>query len=259
MIRVQAKKNLGQHFLKDGKVAARIAAALSAEGCSSVLEIGPGKGMLTRFLSERNFSDFRVIEIDNESVHYLMTACPGLNIIRGDFLKLDIEETFPGTLAITGNFPYNISTQILFRVLENRSRIPELCGMFQKEVAERICSGPGSKVYGILSVLLQAFYNASYLFTVEPAAFAPPPKVRSGVISLRRNNVTRLNCDEKLFVKVVKATFNQRRKTLRNSLRSAFALEREDHEWASLRPEQLSVEQFTQLTNWVSRNLILSE
>ncbi|HPF01803.1 MAG TPA: 16S rRNA (adenine(1518)-N(6)/adenine(1519)-N(6))-dimethyltransferase RsmA [Bacteroidales bacterium] len=259
MIRVQAKKNLGQHFLKDSKVAARIAGALSSEGCSSVLEIGPGKGMLTRFLIERNFTDFRVIEIDNESVHYLMNGYPGLNVIRGDFLKMDIEKSFPGTLAVTGNFPYNISTQILFRVFENRNRIPELCGMFQKEVAERICSGPGSRVYGILSVLLQAFYDATYLFTVEPGAFVPPPRVRSGVVRLTRNNVTQLDCDEKLFIRVVKATFNQRRKTLRNSLRSAFRLNREDHEWASLRPEQLSVEQFTQLTGWVSQNLILSE
>jgi 16S rRNA (adenine1518-N6/adenine1519-N6)-dimethyltransferase len=260
MSRVNAKKNLGQHFLNDRGVASRIVDSLSAEGCSSVLEIGPGKGILTGFLLNRGFDDFRVIEIDNESVHYLKESFPDLsNIIRGDFLTMDIGNDFPGKVALIGNFPYNISSQILFRVLENRDRIPELCGMFQKEVAERICSGPGSKAYGILSVLLQAFYDTEYLFTVEPDVFSPPPKVRSGVIRIRRNNIVRLDCDEGLFKRVVKAGFNQRRKTLRNSLRSAFKIEAGDNEWSAMRPEELSVGQFVELTNWIAQKGLLSE
>lgn len=259
MSRVQAKKSLGQHFLRDRGIASRVVGALSAENCSSVLEIGPGEGILTGYLISRNFADLRVIEIDNESAHFLRINHPGLNIIRGDFLTMDIKGTFPGTLAVIGNFPYNISSQILFRVLENRSRIPEVCGMFQKEVAERICAPPGNRVYGILSVLLQVFYDTEYLFTVEPGVFSPPPKVRSGVVRLRRNRVSILDCDENLFIKVVKAGFNQRRKTLRNSLRSAFKLKTDDNKWSGMRPEQLSVEQFIELTNWVSSNLILTE
>jgi 16S rRNA (adenine1518-N6/adenine1519-N6)-dimethyltransferase len=255
MDKVKAKRSLGQHFLKDRKIAGRIAASLTGIGYDSVLEIGPGMGILTAFLLERNFADFRVIEIDNESVHYLHSNFPGLtNIIRGDFLEMDIDLYFPGMLGIIGNFPYNISTQIFFKILNHRNKIVEITGMLQKEVAERICAGPGSKTYGILSVLLQAYYRIDYLFTVSESVFSPPPKVKSGVIRLRRNEVEKLNCDELLFTKVVKACFNQRRKILRNSVRAVFDLVSEDYPELHLRPEQLSVEQFINLTNWIAEN-----
>lgn len=252
---VRPKKGLGQHFLKDKHIAERIASTLTGEGYSSVLEIGPGTGVLTKFLAERNFDDFRVIEIDGESVNFLQEHFPGLNIIQGDFLSLDIAKEFPGKLAVIGNFPYNISSQIFFRILEHRNRIPEAAGMLQKEVAERICAPPGSKTCGILSVLLQAFFTTEYLFTVSEHVFYPPPKVKSGVIRLKRNNVEKLGCDEGLFFRVVKAAFNQRRKTLRNSVSSAFRLANKDYESFGLRAEQLSVDQFVDLTNWVSRNI----
>lgn len=254
-MRVQPKKNLGQHFLKDKSVARRVAASLSGEGYGSVLEIGPGTGMLTRYLAERGFPDFRVIEIDNESVHYLNENFPGLRIIRGDFLAMDLSSHFSGKVAVIGNFPYNISTQIFFRILKYRDIVPEVAGMLQKEVAERICAGPGSKTYGILSVLLRAFYNTEYLFTVSEHVFSPPPKVKSGVVRLTRNQVERLDCDEEMFFRVVKAAFNQRRKTLRNSVRSAFKLKNDNYRDFDLRPEQLSVEQFVELTGWISLNL----
>jgi len=257
MTKVQPKKNLGQHFLKDQAIAARIADTLTGKGYSSVLEIGPGMGILTEYLLAREFSDFRVIEIDNESVHYLKGHFPALkNIIRGDFLAVDADELFIDKFAIIGNFPYNISTQILFKVLKHRDKVVEITGMLQKEVAERICSGPGSKVYGILSVLLQAYYTAEYLFTVPEHVFSPPPKVKSGVIRLKRNNVSMLGCNEELFFKVVKASFNQRRKTLRNSIRAVFTLVNEDNEYFRLRPEQLSVEKFISLTNWIEKNSV---
>lgn len=257
MIYVKPKKNLGQHFLKDKSIAARIADTLSGKGYDSVLEIGPGMGILTRFLLERNFADFRVIEIDNESVHFLKANYPGLNnIITGDFLRLDLDRTFAGKIGIIGNFPYNISTQILFKALENRNKIVEITGMLQKEVAERICAGPGSKTYGILSVLLQAYFDTEYLFTVPETVFSPPPKVKSGVIRLTRNATESLECNEELFVRVVKACFNQRRKTLRNSVRAAFTLKSEEYPDLHLRPERLSVSQFVNLTNWISENRI---
>lgn len=260
MSRVQPKKNLGQHFLKDPVTASRIAASLTGKGYGSVLEVGPGMGMLTGYLIERGFDDFRVIEIDNESVHYLRTNFPGLeNIIRGDFLTLDIDSCFRDKFAIIGNFPYNISTQIFFKALKHRDKVAEIAGMLQKEVAERICSGPGSKVYGIMSVLLQAYYKAEYLFTVHEHLFSPPPKVKSGVIRLIRNDVIHLACDELLFQRVVKACFNQRRKTLRNSVKSAFELKREDYPEFGLRPEQLSVDQFIKLTSWIEENMKVSE
>lgn len=260
MGKVQPKKNLGQHFLKDKEIAARIAASLTGTGYRSVLEVGPGMGILTEHLIERGFEDFRVIEIDNESVHYLRSHFPGLNnIIRGDFLTLDVDASFQDKFAIIGNFPYNISTQILFKALRHREKVAEIAGMLQKEVAERICSGPGSKSYGILSVLLQAFYKAEYLFTVHENVFSPPPKVKSGVIRLLRNGVENLDCDETLFIRVVKASFNQRRKTLRNSVKAAFDLKREDYPEFGLRPEQLSVEQFVKLTRWVEANRKESE
>ncbi len=260
MSRVQAKKNLGQHFLKDQSVASRIAASLTGEGYASVLEIGPGTGILTRYLLERGFQDLRVIEIDNESVHWLRSNFTHLeNIIRGDFLTLDLDALFSDKFAIIGNFPYNISTQILFKALRHRDKVVEIAGMLQKEVAERICSGPGSKSYGILSVLLQAYYHTEYLFTVDEHVFSPPPKVKSGVIRLRRNDVDQLDCDEALFSTVVKACFNQRRKMLRNSVKAAFNLKNEDYPEFGLRPEQLSVSQFVRLTKWIDENRIKSE
>jgi 16S rRNA (adenine1518-N6/adenine1519-N6)-dimethyltransferase len=257
MSRVQPKKNLGQHFLKDISIAGRIADTLTGKGYDTVLEIGPGMGVLTRFLIDRNFKDFRVIEIDNESVHYLQEHFPELqNIIRGDFLSMNIDADFHDKMAIIGNFPYNISTQIFFRVLKHREKIVEIAGMLQKEVAERICAPPGSKTYGILSVLLQTYYSTEYLFTVSEHVFSPPPKVKSGVIRLIRNNTESLDCDENLFFRVVKASFNQRRKTLRNSVRAAFKLKRDDYSEFNLRPEQLSVDQFVRLTRWIEENMI---
>jgi 16S rRNA (adenine1518-N6/adenine1519-N6)-dimethyltransferase len=259
MVSIRAKKNLGQHFLRDRAVAKRIAGTLTGAGYDTVLEIGPGTGVLTEFLLDRNFADFRVIEIDNESAYYLRERFPSLDVIRGDFLKTDLDSGFPERIAVTGNFPYNISSQILFRILEYRNRVVELTGMFQKEVAERVCALPGKKVYGIISVLVQAYYDAEYLFTVPEHVFSPPPKVKSGVIRLIRNKVESLGCDEPLFFTVVKAAFNQRRKTLRNSLKSAFLLASEDCGYFKMRPEQLSVGQFVELTRWVDANRILSE
>jgi len=258
--RVFPKKNLGQHFLKDKTIARKIADSLTGSGYNTVLEIGPGMGVLTGYLLERGFNDFHVIEIDNESVHYIRENFPELNnIITGDFLSLEIDKYFSNKIAIIGNFPYNISTQIFFKVLKHRDKVVEIAGMLQKEVAERICAGPGSKTYGILSVLLQAFYTTEYLFTVSEHVFSPPPKVKSGVIRLIRNDVRKLECDEALFFRVVKACFNQRRKTLRNSVRAAFELKRDDYHEFGLRPEQLSVDQFVKLTGWIDENRIISE
>jgi 16S rRNA (adenine1518-N6/adenine1519-N6)-dimethyltransferase len=260
MGRVKPKKSLGQHFLKDITIARKIVSGLTGVGYDSVLEIGPGMGILTGFLIERGFSDFRVIEIDNEAVNYLHKQYPGLKtIISGDFLSMDLDSFFLANMAIIGNFPYNISTQIFFKVLRHREKVIEITGMLQKEVAERICAGPGSKTYGILSVLLQAYYRTEFLFTVNEHVFSPPPKVKSGVIRLVRNDVKNLKCDELLFFRVVKACFNQRRKTLRNSVRAAFDLKRDDYHAFGLRPEQLSVEQFVELTNWIDENRVLSE
>jgi 16S rRNA (adenine1518-N6/adenine1519-N6)-dimethyltransferase len=260
MTKVYPKKNLGQHFLKDKAIAQKISSSLKGDGCNSVLEIGPGMGILTEFIIKRDFADFRVIEIDNESVHYLKTNYPELkNIITGDFLTFDIDKNFHGKIAIIGNFPYNISSQIFFKILDNRDKVAEVCGMLQKEVAERICAKPGSKTYGILSVFVQAFYSAEYLFTVSNKVFSPPPKVLSGVIRLKRNDTGNLGCDENLFFRVVKACFNQRRKTLRNSVKSAFDLKSDDYHSFHLRPEQLSVDLFVELTNWIEKNLKTSE
>jgi 16S rRNA (adenine1518-N6/adenine1519-N6)-dimethyltransferase len=260
MNKVYPKKNLGQHFLKDKDIAGKISDSLTGEGYRSVLEIGPGMGILTDFIIRRGFPDFRVIEIDNESVHYLKTRYPELeNIITGDFLTFDIDKYFSDKIAIIGNFPYNISSQILFKILKHRDKVTEVCGMLQKEVAQRICAKPGSKTYGILSVFIQAFYSAEYLFSVSNKVFSPPPKVLSGVIRLRRNETVVLSCDESLFFRVVKACFNQRRKILRNSVKSAFDLKADDYHSAHLRPEQLSVAQFVELTNWIEKNLRNSE
>ena len=251
MEKVKAKKHLGQHFLKDESIAKAIADTLSLEGYNDVLEIGPGMGVLTQYLLDKPTNTY-VIEIDTESVAYLDANYPKLKdkIISKDFLKYDVNEIFEGKqFAIIGNFPYNISTQIVFRTLEFRYQIPEFSGMFQKEVAERICEKKGSKTYGILSVLAQAFYDAEYLFTVDEHVFNPPPKVKSGVMRLRRKEDFSLPCGEKLFFTVVKTAFQQRRKTLRNSLKTLNLSDnlRED-KVLDLRPEQLSVEDFIVLT-----------
>ncbi len=249
---VKAKKHLGQHFLNDETIAEKIANTLSFEGYNNVLEIGPGMGVLTKYLLQKKTTTY-VIEIDTESVDYLKNHYLNLadRIIEKDFLKFDITQIFKDEpFAITGNFPYNISSQILFKTLEMRDRIPEFSGMFQKEVAERICSKEGSKVYGILSVLTQAFYDAEYLFTVPPSVFNPPPKVDSGVLRLTRKANYKLPCDEVVFFKVVKTAFQQRRKTLRNSLKT-FNLS--DNLKANTifdrRPEQLSVSAFIELAS----------
>lgn len=251
---VKAKKFLGQHFLNDRHIAQQIAECLQESGYEIVLEIGPGMGVLTNFLIEK-YRDVHVVEIDRESVAYLKSHFPLLEdkIHATDFLKMNLKEEFGGkSLAIIGNFPYNISSQILFKALEYKELIPEFAGMFQKEVAQRIAAKPGSKTYGILSVLTQAFYDVEYLFTVPPHVFNPPPKVDSGVIRMKRKDDFSLPVDEKLFVEVVKTAFNQRRKTLRNSLKSYNLSDklREDVIFAK-RPEQLSFTQFIELTQMI--------
>jgi 16S rRNA (adenine1518-N6/adenine1519-N6)-dimethyltransferase len=256
MAGIRAKKSLGQHFLRDKSIAGKIAGLLTNDGYDSVLEIGPGMGVLTQYLIERGFRDLKVIELDYESVEYLKKGFPGLCIIEGDFLKMDLKSEFEGKMALIGNFPYNISSQIIFRVIENRDMVIEVAGMFQREVAERICAGPGSKKYGILSVLTSAFYTAKYIFTVSEKVFSPPPRVKSGVITLRRNQTGALGCNEDLFFRVVKASFNQRRKMLRNSVKASFFLKSYDYPDLHLRPEQLSVEAFVRLTNWVEENQV---
>ena len=259
MEKVKAKKHLGQHFLNDESIAAAIADTLNFEGYEDVLEIGPGMGVLTKYLLEKPISTY-VIEIDTESVTYLESNFPKLKdkIISKDFLKYNINETFEGKqFGIIGNFPYNISTQIVFRTLEYRNQIPEFAGMFQKEVAERICEKKGTKAYGILSVLVQAFYDAEYLFTVDENVFNPPPKVKSGVLRLRRKENYSLPCGEKLFFIVVKTAFQQRRKTLRNSLKTLNLSDnlREDTIF-DLRPEQLNVQQFIELTQKIEADAV---
>ncbi len=250
---VRPKKNLGQHFLTDQNIARKIVDSLGNE-IPDVLEIGPGMGVLTQYLLQRNEINLHVIEIDRESVAYLKQHFPQLsNIYEEDFLKAGIENRFSGKFNIIGNFPYNISSQIFFRILAVRNRVPEVVGMVQKEVAERIASKHGNKSYGILSVLLQAFYDIEYLFTVSEHVFLPPPKVKSAVIRLKRNNVELLPCDEKLFTSVVKAAFNQRRKMLRNSLREI--CEEVPEKFAGKRPEQLSVSDFIEITQLIE-NLI---
>lgn len=291
---VRAKKALGQHFLTDQNIAKSIVAALqlpaaggkavasegkvNAEVASvprvqltteqparmKVLEIGPGMGVLSQYLLQRQDVDLRMIEIDDESVEYLESHFPQAHgrVIFGDFLKLDIDELFPEEFHVIGNFPYNISSQIFFRIIDYRNRIPQTVCMIQKEVAERIAEKPGSKTYGILSVLLQAWYDIEYLFTVGSGAFAPPPKVQSAVIRLTRNRRTSLGCDENAFKNIVKTAFGQRRKTLRNSLKPIIAAKATKEGWDTetltsftsapvfeLRPERLSVEDFIGLTN----------
>ena len=256
MTRVKPKKALGQHFLTDLSVAERIASTMDVAPDLTLLEIGPGMGVLTQFLLEKG-RDLKVIEIDSESVEYLEREFPALDgrIIEGDFLRLDLAEVFGGRqFGVIGNYPYNISSQIFFKILDNKDLVPVCSGMLQREEAERLAAREGTKASGILSVLLQAWYDIEYLFTVSEHVFNPPPKVKSGVIIMKRNDVRTLGCDEALFKTVVKTTFGQRRKTLRNSLRGLLpaGADLPDSAMMGLRPEQLSVAQFIELTNLVN-------
>lgn len=256
---VKAKKALGQHFLKDPKIAKRIVDSLELSdldksGGIDVIEVGPGTGVLTQFLAVDPDINLKLAEIDSESVEYLKIHYPALeeSLYEADFLRMKLEDIFDGEFMVIGNFPYNISSQIFFKVLDYRSRIPQVVGMVQKEVAERLASNPGKKAYGILSVLLQAWYSIEYLFTVDENEFIPPPKVKSAVIRLKRNSRESLGCDESLFKAVVKTSFNQRRKTIRNSLKPIIGgLELPDSYLFAKRPEQLSVEEFVELTKIV--------
>jgi len=252
---VRAKKRLGQHFLKNEDIARRIAEAVRTPN-AHVLEIGPGMGVLTRFLLQQPFDDFSVIELDEESVAYLQTHFPQLgdNLIAGDFLRFDLGERYSDKFVVVGNFPYNISSQILFRLLDYKDQAVELVGMFQKEVAERVTATAGKKQYGIVSVLLQAFYDTEYLFTVDENEFNPPPKVKSAVVRVTRNFDKKLNCDEAVFKNVVKTAFNYRRKTLRNALQSLpFPPEIVATDpLFTKRAEQLSIQDYERLTNMIS-------
>lgn len=252
---VRPKKALGQHFLTDQSVAQAIVASLQSRG--PVLEVGPGTGVLTQYLLRDPDIALKVVELDGESVRYLLEHYPKLapSLYEADFLKLDLHKLFPEHFAVIGNFPYNISSQIFFKVLDYREQVPEVVCMIQKEVAERMAAGPGSKTYGILSVLMQAWYDIEYLFTVGEGAFLPPPKVKSAVIRLTRNERGTLDCDEALFKHVVKTTFNQRRKTIRNSLKPILSTlpKLPDYiPYLDARPEQLSVEEFVELTKSLS-------
>ena len=275
---VKPKKNLGQHFLCDLDIARRIADTVDACPDIPILEIGPGMGVLTQFLAQKQ-REFKAVEIDHESVEFLKNhftlhtpnstltthhSSP-ITLIESDFLRMDLNEVFDGrTFVLTGNYPYDISSQIFFKMLDNRDLIPCCTGMIQHEVALRMAAQPGTKAYGILSVLMQAWYDVEYLFTVEPSVFNPPPKVQSAVIRLTRNAVTELGCDEKLFKRVVKTTFNQRRKMLRVSLRQILnpqaseenaTFYQQHSEFLALRPEQLSIAQFIELTNFLPQNI----
>ena len=254
---VKAKKYLGQHFLKDKNIAQKIVDSLVNKEVKKVLEIGPGMGVLTQFLLKNNNYETYVIEIDDESVEYLKNEFPELKtrIISEDFLKFDIQKFSSAQFSIIGNFPYNISSQIFFKVIENRDAVVEVVGMLQKEVALRLAANPGNKTYGILSVLLQAYYDIEYLFTVNENVFSPPPKVKSAVIRMTRNSVKQINCNEGLFFRVIKTSFNQRRKTLNNSLKPILQNIKINDEIMLKRPEQLSVDNFIKLTNLVENNL----
>ena len=258
-MKVTPKKALGQHFLKDLNIAQRIAETIDLGGGMPVLEIGPGMGVLTQFLLQNKEIDLTCVELDSESVTYLLANFPELNgrIIEGDFLKMNLDEMYKGQFCVIGNFPYNISSQIFFKVLDHKDKIPICAGMIQKEVAERMASKPGTKAYGILSVLVQAYYDIEYLFTVHENVFDPPPKVKSAVIRMRRNDTKKINCDEDLFIKVVKTAFNQRRKMMRNSLQAMLG---QGHPLLAdpvfmKRPEQLSVAEFVDLTNLIAKNI----
>lgn len=253
---VRAKKHLGQHFLNDKNAAKKIADALDTSlGFTQVLEVGPGMGVLSDFLLQRNDFETFLIDIDEESIDYLKLQYPqlGSRLIHGDFLALNFSKYFDEKIAIIGNYPYNISSQILFKILDERDRVIQMAGMFQKEVAERCVAKPGSKQYGIISVFLQAFYNVEYLFTVKAGAFNPPPKVLSGVIRMTRNSTKQLDCNEVVFWKIVKAAFNQRRKTLRNALSSIIPKDKmSNNSLYELRAERLTVDDFVSLTNEIT-------
>ena len=253
---VRAKKALGQHFLTDQGIAMTIVDSLEAGGVRNVLEIGPGMGVLTQYLLKRDDIDLKLVELDGESVEYLLTHFPGMQgkLYEMDYLKLDVHLLFPGVYRVIGNFPYNISSQIFFKILEDKDRVTEVVCMIQKEVADRIAEKPGTKTYGILSVLLQAWYDIDYIISVGSGAFCPPPKVQSAVIRLRRNGRSSLGCDERLFKMVVKTAFNQRRKTLRNALKPLItdAVDTNTPVF-DLRAERLSVEDFVALTNLISK------
>jgi 16S rRNA (adenine1518-N6/adenine1519-N6)-dimethyltransferase len=245
---VKPKKYLGQHFLIDESISERISNSISKNKKINLLEIGPGTGALTKFLVQKNIN-LKTYELDQESIKFLNLKYPKLKVYNEDVLKVNWKNLFTSNFAVTGNFPYNISSQILFKIYDHRDIIDEMVGMFQKEVAERVCSGPGTKKYGILSVLIQAFFKAEYLFTVNKDVFDPPPKVKSGVIRISRNDVKQLNCNEKLFFRVVKAIFNQRRKMARNSLKSLLGEQKIDHVLMTKRPEELTVNNFIEITN----------
>lgn len=256
---VQPKKHLGQHFLVDQNISRKIAASFSGyRGVSNVLEIGPGTGAITQFLLENEAINLHVMDLDLESIRYLEDHFPALEdkIHEADFLKSDLKTIFgEEPFAVVGNFPYNISSQILFKCLENRNQIPEIMGMFQKEVAQRVAEPPGSKQYGILSVMLQTYYDIEYCFTVSENVFNPPPKVKSGVIRCTRNNRYQLPVDEKLYEQVVKSTFNQRRKTIRNGLKNIMDVkDLPDHPFLKKRAEKLSVDDFIELTAFVAKH-----
>ena len=258
---VKPKKHLGQHFLVDKNISRKIADSfIGFRGVTNVLEIGPGTGAITQFFVEREELNFHVIDLDLESIRYLEDHYPQLDekIHEADFLKMDFTTVFGDEpFAVVGNFPYNISSQILFKCLENRNQIPEIMGMFQKEVAQRVAEPPGSKQYGILSVMLQTYYDIEYCFTVSENVFNPPPKVKSGVIRCTRNRRDELPVDESLYEKVVKSTFNQRRKTIRNGLKTIVDVkELPDHPFLSKRAEKLSVEDFIELTRFVSEHTV---
>ncbi len=257
MNEVRPKKALGQHFLTDQNIARKIVDQLSPD-LETVIEVGAGTGVLTQFMVNDILEKFYVIEIDKESIEYLKNHFPmlGDRLIDGDFLKADLSKYGQRNMAIIGNFPYNISSQIFFQVLKYKEQVIEVVGMVQKEMAERMAAKEGSKTYGILSVLMQAWYDIDYLFTVHENVFNPPPKVKSAVIKMRRNAVTDLGCDEKLFVTIVKQAFNQRRKTMRNSLRSLLGPDIIDSEVFNKRPEQLSVKEFIDLTNLISSSAL---
>lgn len=251
-MQVKAKKHLGQHFLMDQQIAKKIVDSVDYESCSNVVEIGAGMGVLTQYVFEKPNLDFYIVELDNESVEYLEAnfLSKRFALLNLDFLALDLAKEFPADITVLGNFPYNISSQIMFKVLENRQQVSQVVGMFQKEVAQRFAAKPGSKQYGIISVLLQAFYEVEYLFTVGPNVFNPPPKVDSGVIRFVRNSTVSLPCDEEAFFKLVKLGFNQRRKKLSNSLKPVLQ-DKLDHPLMDKRPEQLSVAEFVELTNLI--------
>ena len=259
MKQVRPKKNLGQHFLTDLSIAKRIADTVDACADIPVLEVGPGMGVMTQYLVEKP-RPFKVVEIDRESVDYLNEHFPKLreNILGEDFLRMDLRKVFDGQqFVLTGNYPYDISSQIFFKMLENRDLIPCCTGMIQREVALRMASQPGNKQYGILSVLIQAWYDVEYLFTVEPGVFNPPPKVQSAVIRMTRNKVQHLGCNEELFKRVVKTTFNQRRKMLRVSLKQMLPADssffNDQASMLTKRPEQLTIPEFVELTNRIEK------